>query len=57
MEFWSRLFQPRPPESAKKLHRNDPCWCGSEKKYEHCHYEDDRRYFARRADSICRGPI
>ncbi|MFH1186757.1 MAG: preprotein translocase subunit SecA [Candidatus Levyibacteriota bacterium] len=22
----------------KKLGRNDPCWCGSEKKYKKCHY-------------------
>ncbi len=22
----------------KKLGRNDPCWCGSEKKYKRCHY-------------------
>jgi len=22
----------------KKLGRNDPCWCGSKKKYKHCHY-------------------
>ena len=21
----------------KKLGRNDPCWCGSGKKYKHCH--------------------
>ncbi|TAG65149.1 MAG: hypothetical protein EAZ24_16940, partial [Burkholderiales bacterium] len=20
-----------------KLGRNDPCWCGSGKKYKHCH--------------------
>lgn len=23
---------------AKKLGRNDPCWCGSGKKWKHCHY-------------------
>ena len=22
----------------KKLGRNDPCWCGSGKKWKHCHY-------------------
>jgi preprotein translocase subunit SecA len=22
----------------KKLGRNDPCWCGSGKKYKKCHY-------------------
>ncbi|MEX2443943.1 MAG: SEC-C metal-binding domain-containing protein [Alkalispirochaeta sp.] len=26
-----------------KLGRNEPCHCGSGKKYKHCHYEEDRR--------------
>jgi len=34
--------KPAPKEvaapSAKKLGRNDPCWCGSGKKYKKCHY-------------------
>ncbi len=25
----------------KKLGRNDPCWCGSGKKYKHCHRRED----------------
>ena len=25
-----------------KLSRNDPCWCGSGKKYKHCHLKQDR---------------
>ncbi|NDJ59871.1 MAG: preprotein translocase subunit SecA [Chloroflexi bacterium] len=30
-------------KSAKQsLGRNDPCWCGSGKKYKHCHYKQDR---------------
>ena len=29
--------------SAKeKLGRNDPCWCGSGKKYKHCHWRQDQ---------------
>jgi len=28
---------------AKKLGRNDPCWCGSGKKYKACHEEFDRK--------------
>lgn len=28
---------------AKKIGRNDPCWCGSGKKYKVCHEEFDRR--------------
>ena len=26
-----------------KLGRKDPCWCGSGKKYKHCHLDDDLR--------------
>ena len=26
--------------AQKKLGRNDPCWCGSGKKYKKCHYPD-----------------
>jgi uncharacterized protein YecA (UPF0149 family) len=26
-----------------KIGRNDPCWCGSGKKYKHCHWRQDRR--------------
>ncbi|MBN2398501.1 MAG: SEC-C domain-containing protein [Deltaproteobacteria bacterium] len=25
------------------LGRNDPCWCGSGKKYKHCHMESDEK--------------
>ena len=27
----------------KKIGRNDPCWCGSGKKYKVCHEEFDRK--------------
>ena len=29
--------------TEKKLGRNDPCWCGSQKKYKHCHMEMDEQ--------------
>jgi preprotein translocase subunit SecA len=29
--------QPQPAHSSKTLGRNDPCWCGSGKKYKQCH--------------------
>lgn len=32
-----RLDQPK-SASAKRLGRNDPCWCGSGKKWKKCHY-------------------
>ena len=27
---------------SKSLSRNDPCWCGSGKKYKKCHWSKDR---------------
>ncbi|MBU0638656.1 MAG: SEC-C domain-containing protein [Planctomycetes bacterium] len=57
MGFLNSFFRPRPPEAARKLDRNDPCWCGSGKKYKKCHYEEDRKYFAQRESGVCRGPI
>jgi preprotein translocase subunit SecA len=29
-----------PPEAEKTLGRNDPCWCGSGKKFKKCHGKD-----------------
>jgi hypothetical protein len=29
--------------------RNDPCWCGSGKKYKKCHWQEDQRAAAERA--------
>jgi preprotein translocase subunit SecA len=28
--------------AKERLGRNDPCWCGSGKKYKHCHWQQDR---------------
>ncbi len=33
---------PQPVHSAKTPGRNDPCWCGSGKKYKHCHMRADQ---------------
>jgi preprotein translocase subunit SecA len=30
-------------QGKKKLGRNDPCWCGSGKKYKACHLREDAR--------------
>jgi len=39
---------PHRPQSAsppgRKPGRNDPCWCGSSKKYKHCHWRSDQRH-------------
>jgi len=29
--------------AKEKIGRNDPCWCGSGKKYKHCHYKLDKQ--------------
>jgi preprotein translocase subunit SecA len=34
--------KPEPVRTARKLGRNDPCWCGSGKKYKHCHLKTDQ---------------
>ena len=28
---------------SNKINRNDPCWCGSNKKYKQCHFEFDEK--------------
>jgi len=30
-------------EALPNVGRNDPCWCGSGKKYKHCHSAEDQR--------------
>lgn len=34
---------PEPHRAARKPGRNDPCWCGSGKKYKDCHWRADQR--------------
>ncbi len=36
----SRVTKAKDPETGKKLGRNDPCWCGSGKKWKKCHYPE-----------------
>ena len=36
------LRQPGTSAPRRDLGRNDPCWCGSGKKYKHCHMRADR---------------
>jgi preprotein translocase subunit SecA len=35
--------EPVRKDSKAELGRNDPCWCGSGKKYKHCHMRTDRK--------------
>jgi preprotein translocase subunit SecA len=32
----------RPARTRAEIGRNDPCWCGSGKKYKHCHLSQDQ---------------
>ena len=39
---WFRnLLSPRPQVPQAELGRNEPCWCGSGKKYKKCHLKSD----------------
>ncbi len=55
MGLVDKLFHRRPPKTAANLGRNDPCWCGSGKKYKRCHYEADIKYFSRSLKTACNG--
>jgi len=38
---WRKVFQDAlPSDPVLKIGRNDPCWCGSGKKYKHCHADN-----------------
>ena len=56
MGFLDRLFHRRRPKSAASLGRNDPCWCGSGKKYKNCHHKDDQKHFSNALRTACKGP-
>jgi len=58
MGFFDKLLGrgDRPPAEAKNLGRNDPCWCGSGKKYKKCHYDSDRKYFSGQLAKTCKTP-
>ena len=49
----SRKILRHPPDKAQTMNRNDPCWCGSGKKYKKCHYDADRKHFMSRGGA-CR---
>jgi hypothetical protein len=50
----SKLLKPT-TEPPREWGRNEPCWCGSGKKYKVCHEdEDDKKRSSTRA-AACRG--
>lgn len=58
MGLWQKLFgrDETPPAAARDMSRNAPCWCGSGRKYKHCHLEADRSYFVTKQNEACQGP-
>jgi len=56
MKLLRWLFGNKPPKKAMNLGRNEPCWCGSGKKYKRCHYESDQAHFAAQRAPTCAGP-
>ncbi len=41
---------------AVRPDRNEPCWCGSGRKYKKCHLPEEERAAAERACSLRCGP-
>ena len=56
MGILSKLFGKTEPETIPQLGRNDPCWCGSGKKYKKCHMELDIKKKSRFLASTCTTP-
>ncbi len=55
-EWSARLLKGNEEEPVRdKPGRNDPCWCGSGKKYKKCHLPQDDRKAAERCSANC-GP-
>ena len=51
------LFQgPEEKAPTVKPERNEPCWCGSGKKYKKCHLPEDDKRAAAKACSLTCGP-
>ena len=53
MGILNKLFGPKQTRHMPKLGRNDPCWCGSGKKYKKCHMESDAQKRSKILASTC----
>jgi preprotein translocase subunit SecA len=42
LDGFAQRSEEHKPSAKPKLGRNDPCWCGSGKKYKYCHLRKDR---------------
>ena len=55
MGLFDKLFHRNTtPDSAATLGRNEPCWCGSGKKYKRCHFTADQDHLARLTAKNCK---
>ncbi len=52
----SSIKSTEPKEPAQKPGRNDPCWCGSGKKYKKCHMVQEDKKAAAKSCSLNCGP-
>jgi uncharacterized protein YchJ len=43
IDMLNRVFPPKENDPTKDVGRNDPCHCGSGKKYKSCHMVSDQR--------------
>jgi len=43
VEIETEIIEPAPAPPAQRVGRNDPCPCGSGKKYKHCCMRKDRQ--------------
>lgn len=53
--FLNRFISEDQSEPFKAPGRNEPCWCGSGRKYKKCHLEEDERKRSRNFGPSC-GP-
>ena len=49
------LFMPSEEPARPQTGRNDPCWCGSGKKYKKCHLAEDEKKQAKKNAAACSG--
>ncbi len=56
LEKIKSLLKEEPSPPAVRPNRNDPCWCGSGKKYKKCHLPDEQEKAAEKACGLNCGP-
>ena len=56
MGLLKNIFGSSKPECIPDLGRNDPCWCGSGKKYKKCHMESDEKKRSKQRAATCKTP-